>query len=84
MKSLSFTKEVQNLGSKSWFQTMEMSYCDFEEMIKFALYVSLQGGPCNIHTAALAIPLKQGKVPVYKVYMQQMKKSANVEKKKCT
>ncbi|TKY56218.1 Serine hydroxymethyltransferase 6 [Spatholobus suberectus] len=68
-------------GTKPWKQGIvpncgDDSSCDFEK-IKFALYASLQGGPFNNHFAALAICFKQGKVPVYKVCMQWVTKSAN-------
>ncbi|KAF5733500.1 Serine hydroxymethyltransferase [Tripterygium wilfordii] len=49
---------------------------DFEEKINFAVFPSLQGGPHNNHTAALAIALKHVATPEYKTYMQQVKKNA--------
>ncbi|KAI3439328.1 Serine hydroxymethyltransferase [Psidium guajava] len=57
-------------------QGNEIEYYDFEEKINFAVFPSLQGGPHNNHIAALAIALKQVATPVYKAYMQQVKKNA--------
>ena len=53
----------------------ESDQYDFEEKINFAVFPSLQGGPHNNHTAALAIALKQVATPEYKAYMQQVKKN---------
>ncbi|XP_068661897.1 serine hydroxymethyltransferase 7-like [Aristolochia californica] len=48
----------------------------FEDRINFAVFPSLQGGPHNNHTAALAIAFKQVASPEYKAYIQQVKKNA--------
>eukprot|EP00271_Cylindrocystis_brebissonii_P008826 TRINITY_DN23327_c0_g1_i1.p1 TRINITY_DN23327_c0_g1~~TRINITY_DN23327_c0_g1_i1.p1 ORF type:complete len:531 (-),score=66.93 TRINITY_DN23327_c0_g1_i1:96-1688(-) len=49
---------------------------DLEYMINFSVFPTLQGGPHNTHTAALAVALKQVASPEYKAYMQQVKKNA--------
>uniref|UniRef100_A0A7N0RG96 Serine hydroxymethyltransferase n=2 Tax=Kalanchoe fedtschenkoi TaxID=63787 RepID=A0A7N0RG96_KALFE len=54
----------------------EREQYDFEEKINFAVFPSLQGGPHNNHTAALAVALKQVATPEYKAYMNQVKKNA--------
>ncbi|KAL2586501.1 hypothetical protein AAZV13_13G058600 [Glycine max] len=68
-------------------ETSQDSSCPFEEeKINFALYPSLQGGLRNNHTAVPATALEQGKVPMYKPYIQQVKKSALASallKRKC-
>ncbi|RWW55639.1 hypothetical protein BHE74_00037718, partial [Ensete ventricosum] len=49
---------------------------DFEERINFAVFPSLQGGPQNNHTAALAVALKQVATPEYTAYIRQVKRNA--------
>eukprot|EP00245_Coleochaete_scutata_P003938 TRINITY_DN16034_c0_g1_i1.p1 TRINITY_DN16034_c0_g1~~TRINITY_DN16034_c0_g1_i1.p1 ORF type:complete len:500 (+),score=84.61 TRINITY_DN16034_c0_g1_i1:386-1885(+) len=51
-------------------------FYDYEDKINFAIFPSLQGGPQNNHTAALAVALKQVAQRSYKEYCQQVKANA--------
>ncbi|XP_010530175.1 PREDICTED: serine hydroxymethyltransferase 7-like [Tarenaya hassleriana] len=81
-------------GSKIRKSGLHSGHCDsslhydFEEKITFAVFPSLQGGPHNNHIAALAIALKQVATPVYKTYIQQVKRNAQslasaLQRRKC-
>ncbi|CAI5495499.1 unnamed protein product [Closterium sp. Naga37s-1] len=49
---------------------------DLEDRINFAVFPSMQGGPHNNHTAALAVSLKQAASPAFRAYMIQVKRNA--------
>ncbi|GJP61115.1 hypothetical protein CLOP_g18319 [Closterium sp. NIES-67] len=49
---------------------------DLEDRINFAVFPSMQGGPHNNHTAALAVSLKQAGSPAFRAYMIQVKRNA--------
>ncbi|CAI5474091.1 unnamed protein product [Closterium sp. Yama58-4] len=46
------------------------------DRINFAVFPSMQGGPHNNHTAALAVSLKQAASPAFRAYMIQVKRNA--------
>jgi len=49
---------------------------DFEEKINGAVFPGLQGGPHNQSITSLAVALKQGMSPEFKLYQQQVLKNA--------
>lgn len=50
---------------------------DYEDKINFAVFPSLQGGPHNNHTAALAVAFKQVNTDGYRAYIKQVKRNAS-------
>ena len=46
---------------------------DLEERINFAIFPSLQGGPHNNHTTALAVAFKQVASPAYRAHIIQVR-----------
>uniref|UniRef100_A0A7I4AFG9 glycine hydroxymethyltransferase n=1 Tax=Physcomitrium patens TaxID=3218 RepID=A0A7I4AFG9_PHYPA len=63
-------------GLKAPGKSGDTASVNLEKEINFAIHPTLQGGPDNNHTAALAVSLKQVCSNEYKEYIQQVKKNA--------